>query len=84
MITLTDYEITVLILSSKVAIISSLIISIPAFFLGLALATKQFYGKSIIDSVIHLPLVLPPDRSLISLLIIFSNSKSSIISSISF
>ena len=60
MITLTDYEITVLILSSKVAIISSLIISIPAFFLGLALATKQFYGKSIIDSVIHLPLVLPP------------------------
>ena len=49
MITLTDYEITVLILSSKVAIISSLIISIPAFFLGLALATKQFYGKSIIE-----------------------------------
>lgn len=47
-------------LSVGVAVWSSLL-SLPfALALGYWLARKQFYGKSIIESIIHLPLVMPP------------------------
>lgn len=57
---LTEYEWQVLLLSLKiasVAIIFSLPIAILAAWL---LARCQFWGKSLFDSIIHLPLVLPP------------------------
>lgn len=47
-------------LSLGVAIYSSLI-SLPfALLFGYLLARKQFPGKSIIESILHLPLVMPP------------------------
>ncbi|MFA0084721.1 molybdate ABC transporter permease [Vibrio sp. 10N.286.49.C2] len=57
---LTDYEIQALWLSLKVAGVA-IIWLIP---LGIAfawlLSKKTFFGKSFLDSLIHLPLVLPP------------------------
>ncbi|CAH0529613.1 molybdate ABC transporter permease subunit [Vibrio hippocampi] len=57
---LTDYEREALLLSLKVASVSMLwLIPIGVFFAWL-LSKKQFVGKSLLDSLIHLPLVLPP------------------------
>ena len=47
-------------LSMSVAL-SSMLWSLPfAIFIAWLLARKEFYGKSLITGVIHLPLVLPP------------------------
>ena len=47
-------------LSVKVAVYCSLI-SLPfALLLGYIMARRTFFGKSIIESIIHLPLVMPP------------------------
>jgi len=53
-------EIAALILSAKVAIYCVLAIAIPGVAVAWLLARKSFYGKSLLDSVVHLPLVLPP------------------------
>lgn len=57
---LTDYEYQALLLSLKVAFFA--IVWLIPIGIGLAwlLARKQFYGKTLLDSIIHLPLVLPP------------------------
>lgn len=57
---LTDYESQALLLSLKVATYS--IVWLLPIGIGLAwlLAKKQFFGKNLLDSLIHLPLVLPP------------------------
>lgn len=57
---LTDYEYQALILSLKVAFWAILWLIPLGTLLAWLLAKKQFYGKSVLDSVIHLPLVLPP------------------------
>lgn len=74
MIALSDYEITVLLLSIKVALISSIITFFPSFIMAYLLATKNFTGKSLIDGLIHLPLVLPPVVIGFFLLIIFGKN----------
>ena len=57
---LSDYEIAALLLSLKVSSIA-VIVSLPfGIFCAWLLARVQFPGKSIVDSLIHLPLVLPP------------------------
>lgn len=57
---LSDYEIQALLLSLKISGVAVLV-SLP---LGMAcawlLASKNFMGKSVLDGLIHLPLVLPP------------------------
>lgn len=57
---LTDYELQALLLSLKISGVSVLV-SLP---LGIVcawlLARCQFVGKSVLDGLIHLPLVLPP------------------------
>ncbi|KLV08092.1 MULTISPECIES: molybdate ABC transporter permease subunit [Photobacterium] len=57
---LSDYEIQALLLSLKISGVAVLV-SLP---LGMAcawlLARKNFMGKSVLDGLIHLPLVLPP------------------------
>lgn len=57
---LSDYEIQALLLSLKISGVAVLV-SLP---LGMAcawlLARKNFMGKSVLDGMIHLPLVLPP------------------------
>lgn len=59
-LTLTPEEVTVLWLSIKVGVLCVVLISLPAIAVSWLLARKAFWGKSIIDSLIHLPLVLPP------------------------
>ena len=57
---LTDVELSAVALSVKVAIYCALI-SLPlALALGYVLARKNFYGKALIESIILLPLVMPP------------------------
>jgi len=56
----TGSELEAIRLSLGVAIYSSLI-SLPiALLLGYILARRQFAGKAVIESLIHLPLVMPP------------------------
>ncbi|MEM6804617.1 MAG: molybdate ABC transporter permease subunit [Bacteroidota bacterium] len=53
-------EIEAIFLSIKVALICSLI-SVPiALWVGYQMARKDFWGKSLVEGFIHLPLVMPP------------------------
>ncbi|WP_305463003.1 molybdate ABC transporter permease subunit [Photobacterium leiognathi] len=57
---LTDYELQALLLSlkiSSVAVLCALPFGIACAWL---LARRNFWGKSLLDGMIHLPLVLPP------------------------
>jgi molybdate transport system permease protein len=53
-------EINAIILSVKVAAYSSLLALSPALLLGYVMARYRFYGKSLLESAIHLPMVMPP------------------------
>jgi molybdate transport system permease protein len=57
---LTPDEWTAIELSLRIAIVAT-VVSLP-FGLAIAwlLARKDFWGKSVVDGVVHLPLVLPP------------------------
>lgn len=57
---LSSAEIEALLLSAKVAVCCTLAISIPGVAVAWLLAKKSFIGKSLLDSIVHLPLVLPP------------------------
>lgn len=55
-----EAEISAIMLSVKVAVYCSLI-SLPiALWIGYKMARHNFVGKSIIESILHLPLVMPP------------------------
>ncbi len=55
-----DAELQAILLSVKVAVYCALI-SLPlALWIGYKMARHNFYGKSVIESIIHLPLVMPP------------------------
>ncbi len=57
---LTREEIDIILLSLKVAL-WSVVVSLPfALILAQLLARRDFPGKSLLDAVVHLPLVLPP------------------------
>ena len=60
MLDLTPDEWTAIELSLRIAIVAT-VVALP-FGLAIAwvLARKDFWGKSVVDSVVHLPLVLPP------------------------
>lgn len=60
MLTLTPEEQSALWLSAKVAFFCTLLVAPPGVLLAWVLARKTFIGKALLDSVIHLPLVLPP------------------------
>lgn len=53
-------EIAALFLSAKVALCCTLLIAVPGVALAWLLARKSFFGKSLLDSLVHMPLVLPP------------------------
>ena len=57
---LSAAEIEALLLSAKVAVFCTLAICIPGIAVAWLLAKKSFIGKSLLDSIVHLPLVLPP------------------------
>lgn len=70
---LSPEEISVLQLSCKVAACCVLISLIPAIFMGWLLARKEFWGKSLLETVVFLPLVLPPVVPGYLLLLVFGN-----------
>jgi len=70
---LTPEEMAALWLSAKVAFLCTLLILIPGVLLGWVLARKRFFGKALLDSVVHLPLVLPPVVPGFLLLLLFGN-----------
>lgn len=53
-------ELSILLLSLKVAIFCVLVITFPAVATAWLLARKSFYGKTLLDGLVHLPMVLPP------------------------
>lgn len=56
----SDSEITAIALSIRVAVYCALIALPPSVALGFFLARKSFFGKSIVESIVALPLVMPP------------------------
>src|SRR5262245_7884231 len=60
MFNLTPEEWTAVLLSLRIALVATFV-SLP-FGIAIAwlLARKQFWGKALLDGVVHLPLVLPP------------------------
>lgn len=57
---MTAEEWSILALSLKVALWSVALSLVPAIAVAHVLARRSFPGKSLLDAVIHLPLVLPP------------------------
>lgn len=57
---LSDFEYQAILLSLKVASVSSICLIPLGISVGFLLARFHFFGKSVFDSLIHLPLVLPP------------------------
>ena len=65
-------EVAVLILSLKAAVFSLLLILPPGLWVGWILAKSSFRGKSFLNTLVMLPLVLPPVVSGFFLLMLFS------------
>lgn len=57
---MSEFELEALFLSLKIASIAVAGLIPVGIALAWLLAKKEFYGKQILDSIIHLPLVLPP------------------------
>ncbi len=57
---MSDFELEALYLSLRIATIAVAGLVPVGIFLAWLLAKKQFPGKQLLDSLIHLPLVLPP------------------------
>lgn len=60
-------------LSLSVALICALITLPIAIAVGWFLARKKFFGKSVVEGILHLPLVLPPITTGYLLLLVFGN-----------
>ena len=56
----TPEEATAIALSVKVAVAASLASLPPGIAVAWLLARRRFFGKSLLDALVHLPLVLPP------------------------
>jgi molybdate transport system permease protein len=57
---LSAAEWSAILLSLKVALISTLVAFPFAVFIGWAMARNHFFGKSVVEGFLHLPLVMPP------------------------
>ena len=57
---LSDAELTAILLSLKVASVATLASVVPGVAIGFLLARRSFPGKFLLNSLVHLPLVLPP------------------------
>lgn len=57
---LTAHELSVIALSCKIALCCLAINLVPAIGVGYFLARRDFFGKSLLETLIYLPLVLPP------------------------
>ena len=68
---LGDEERTAILLSLKVAGVAMLASLPPGLLVALALARGRFWGKSLLNGIVHLPLILPPVVTGYLLLILF-------------
>jgi molybdate transport system permease protein len=59
-LSLTSAEWTAVLLSLRVAAVATLFALPAGIAIAWLLARKKFYGKSLVDALVHLPLVLPP------------------------
>jgi molybdate transport system permease protein len=57
---ITPEEWSIIKLSMSVALLATLLCLPLSIFLAWLLARKKFWGKSIVNSLVHLPLILPP------------------------
>lgn len=57
---LSSEELTIVWLSLKVAAWCVVVLLLPAMGVAWLLAKKRFWGLSIVDALVHLPMVLPP------------------------
>jgi molybdate transport system permease protein len=57
---LTPAEWTAILLSLRVAVVATLVATPLGVALAWLLARRDFWGKSLVDALVHLPLVLPP------------------------
>ncbi len=53
-------DFSIVLLSLKVALVGTLAILPVAILVALALARGRFWGRSLVNALVHLPLVLPP------------------------
>ena len=60
MFDISPTEWTAILLSLRVATVATLVATPLAIAVGWLLARREFWGKALLDAVIHLPLVLPP------------------------
>ena len=60
MFDISPAEWTAILLSLRVAVIATLVATPFGIALAWLLARRDFWGKSFLDAVVHLPLVLPP------------------------
>lgn len=58
--TLSPAELSIVLLSLKVAAWCVVILLLPAMAMAWLLAKKRFWGQSMLDALVHLPMVLPP------------------------
>lgn len=70
-----DIEIQAIFLSVKVAVYCSLISLPVALFVGYWMARKNFIGKSLVEGLFHLPLVMPPVTTGYLLLLILGSKS---------
>ena len=61
-------------LSVKVAFVSLIFLIPIGLLISHLLSRKEFYGRSFLDALVHLPLVLPPVVTGYFLLILFGRS----------
>jgi molybdate transport system permease protein len=59
-LSLTPDEWTAVLLSLRVAAVATLFAMPAGIAIAWLLARKKFYGKALVDALVHLPLVLPP------------------------
>lgn len=60
MFSFSDQELNAIILSLKIASVAVLLALPLAIIVAWLLARKQFWGKTLLNGIVHLPLVLPP------------------------
>jgi molybdate transport system permease protein len=60
MFTLTPDEWTAVHLSLRIALVATIAALPPGLAIAWLLARKNFWGKALLDGIVHLPLVLPP------------------------
>lgn len=71
---ITPAEVTALVLSIKVALLSLIVMFPPGLLVGWLLAKREFPGKAFLNTIVMLPLVLPPVVSGYLLLILLGKN----------